>query len=66
MAYLAIKHKVVYHNQASALPQRSATDIVAALIYNVEIAFKDRKVATLVIIDIEGTFDIVLHNRLLL
>ena len=66
MAYLAIKHKIVHHNQAGALPQRSATDIVAALVHDVEMAFKHRKVATLVTMDVEGAFDAILRNRLLL
>lgn len=66
MAYLAIKHKVVHHNQAGALPQRSATDIVAALVHDVEMAFRHQKVATLVTMDVEGAFDAILRNRLLL
>ena len=66
MAYLAIKHKVVHHNQAGALPQRSATDIVASLVHDTEIAFKHQKVATMVTMDVEGAFDAILRNRLLL
>ena len=66
MSYLAIKHKVVHFNQAGALPQRSATDIVAALVHDLEIAFKQKKVATLVTMDVEGAFDAILCNRLLL
>jgi hypothetical protein len=48
------------------LPKRSVTDLVAALIHDIEEAFARKKVVTLVIIDIQGAFDTVMHNRLVL
>jgi ribonuclease HI len=66
LAYLAVKHKVLHPNQAGALPKRSATDIVTALVYDVERALGDGKVATLVTMDVKGAFDAILPNRLVL
>jgi len=66
MSYLAIKHKVLHVNQAGALPQRSATDIAAALTHDVERARRRKKVATLVTMDVEGAYDAILPNRLIL
>lgn len=69
MSYLAIKHKILHPNQAGALPQRSATDIAAALTHDVEQARrrrKQKKVATLVTMDVEGAFDAILRHRLIL
>ncbi|TQV90121.1 reverse transcriptase [Cordyceps javanica] len=69
MSHLAIKHKILHQNQAGALPQRSATDIAAALTHDVEQARrrnKKKKVATLVTMDVEGAFDAILRNRLIL
>ncbi|KAG6989251.1 putative RNA-directed DNA polymerase from transposon BS [Fusarium oxysporum f. sp. conglutinans] len=45
---------------------RSATDLVAALVHDIEEAFARKKVATLVTMDIQGAFDTVLRNRLIL
>ncbi|KID96614.1 reverse transcriptase, partial [Metarhizium majus ARSEF 297] len=66
LAYLAIKHKVLHPNQAGALPKRSATDIVTALVYDVERAVGNGKVATIVTMDVKGAFDAILPNRLVL
>jgi ribonuclease HI len=66
LAYLAIKYKVLHPNQAGALPKRSATDIVTALVYDVERALGKGKVATLVTMDVQGAFDAILPNRLVL
>ncbi|KAF4336512.1 endonuclease reverse transcriptase, partial [Fusarium beomiforme] len=45
---------------------RSATDLVAALVHDIEEAFARKKVATLVTMDIQGAFNTVLRNRLIL
>ncbi|OAQ58954.1 reverse transcriptase [Pochonia chlamydosporia 170] len=66
LAYLAVKYKVLHPNQAGALPKRSATDIVTALIYDVERALGNGKIATLVTMDVKGAFDAILPNRLVL
>ncbi|OAA55357.1 Ribonuclease H-like protein [Akanthomyces lecanii RCEF 1005] len=57
MAYAAIKHGILHPNQAGALPKRSAVDIVASLIYDIEKALAAGKVATLVTEDVMGAFD---------
>ncbi|KAL9563921.1 hypothetical protein ACKAV7_011956 [Fusarium commune] len=54
---------VLHPQQAGALPKRSATDLVTALIYDIEEAFARKKVATLVTMDIQGAFDTVMRNR---
>jgi hypothetical protein len=64
MSYLAIKYKVLHPIQAGALPQRSATDIAGALTFDAEHAHRNKKVATLVTMDVEGAFDVILRpNR---
>ncbi|EJP61622.1 reverse transcriptase, RNaseH [Beauveria bassiana ARSEF 2860] len=54
MSHLAIKNKILHPNQAGALPQRSATDIAAALTHDVEQARRrtTKRVATLVTMDL--------------
>ncbi|KAJ3455198.1 hypothetical protein MRS44_013798 [Fusarium solani] len=54
------------HNKLGLSPKRSATDLVAALIHDIEEAFARKKVATLVTMDIQGAFDTVMRNRLVL
>jgi len=66
LAYLAINHKVLHPNQVGALPKRSATDVVTALVYDAERALGNGKVATLVTMDVKGAFDAILPNRLIL
>jgi ribonuclease HI len=66
LAWAAIHYSVLHPQQAGALPKRSATDLVTALIHDIEEAFARKKVATLVTMDIQGAFDTVLRNRLVL
>jgi hypothetical protein len=66
LAWAAVYYNVLYPQQAGALPKRSATDLVTALIYDIEVAFAHKKVATLVTMDIQGAFDTVMRNRLVL
>ncbi|RKK39565.1 hypothetical protein BFJ69_g18522, partial [Fusarium oxysporum] len=66
LAWACIHHGVLHPQQAGALPKRSATDLVAALVHDIEEAFARKKVATLVTMDIQGAFDTVLRNRLIL
>ncbi|KJZ70477.1 hypothetical protein HIM_10149 [Hirsutella minnesotensis 3608] len=56
----------VHPQQIGALPKRSAVDLVAALVHDIEEAFARKQVATLVTLDIQGAFDTVLCNRLVL
>ncbi|EXU95102.1 reverse transcriptase domain protein [Metarhizium robertsii] len=66
LAWAAIHHGVLHLQQAGALPKRSAVDLVTALIYDIEKAFAWKLVATLVTMNIQGAFDTVLRNRLIL
>ncbi|KAM5344599.1 hypothetical protein ACJ41O_013134 [Fusarium nematophilum] len=66
LAWAAIHYGVLHPQQAGALPKRSATDLIAALIHDIEEAFTRGQVATVVTVDIQGAFDTVLRNRLIL
>ncbi|KAF5264887.1 hypothetical protein FOXYS1_4318 [Fusarium oxysporum] len=66
LAWAAMYYSVLHSQQARALPKRSATDLVTILIYDIEEAFARKKVATLVTIDVQGAFDTVMCNRLML
>ncbi|KJK84914.1 hypothetical protein H633G_11266 [Metarhizium anisopliae BRIP 53284] len=60
-----IHYEVLHPQQAGALPKRSAVDLVAALVHDIEEAFAHKQVVTLVTADIQGAFDSALYNRLL-
>ncbi|KJZ70204.1 hypothetical protein HIM_10390 [Hirsutella minnesotensis 3608] len=66
LAWASIHFGVLHPQQIGALPKRSAVDLVAALIHDIEEAFARKQVATLVTLDIQGAFDTVLRNRLVL
>ena len=66
LAWASIHYGVLHPQQAGALPKRSAVDLVAALVHDIEEAFAHGLVATLVTMDIQGAFDTVLRNRLIL
>ncbi|TQW06752.1 reverse transcriptase, RNaseH [Cordyceps javanica] len=66
MAYAALRNGILHPSQAGALPKRSAVDIVASLIYDIEKALAAGKVATLVTEDVMGAFDAILRNRMVL
>ncbi|RKK42613.1 hypothetical protein BFJ69_g18392, partial [Fusarium oxysporum] len=66
LAWAAVYYSVLHPQQAGALPKRSATDLVTALIHDIEEAFARKKVATLVTMDVQGAFDTVMRNRLVL
>lgn len=66
LAWASIHYGVLHPQQAGALPKRSAVDLVAALLHDIEEAFARGQVATLVTMDIQGAFDTVLRNRLIL
>ncbi|KJZ68476.1 hypothetical protein HIM_01090 [Hirsutella minnesotensis 3608] len=66
LAWASIHYAVLHPQQAGALPKRSAVDLVAALIHDIEEAFARGQVATLVTADIQGAFDTAMCNRLVL
>ena len=64
MAWIAVTHKVLHPQQFGALPARSAVDLAAALIHDVEEAWLKRLKASMLTLDIKGAFDAVLPGRL--
>ncbi|KAI1004647.1 hypothetical protein K3495_g3568 [Podosphaera aphanis] len=65
MSTLAITAGVVAHQQFGALPKRSASDLVSCVVRDIEEARTQKCTSTLVTLDVQGAFDAVLHNRLL-
>ncbi|KID83882.1 Endonuclease/exonuclease/phosphatase [Metarhizium guizhouense ARSEF 977] len=59
-------HYAVLHPQQAGAAKRSAIDLVAALVHDIEEAFARGEVATLVTADIQGAFDTAMCNRLVL
>lgn len=67
LAWASVHYGVLHPQQAGALRTRSAVDLVtAALIHDIEIAFSNQQVATLVTMDVQGAFDTVMRDRLIL
>ncbi|KAF6515167.1 hypothetical protein HZS61_005073 [Fusarium oxysporum f. sp. conglutinans] len=66
LAWAAVHYSVLHPQQAGALPKRSATNLVTDLVHDIEEAFARKKVATLVTMDVQGAFDTVMRNRLVL
>jgi hypothetical protein len=66
VSLLALEHKILPEQYFGALPKRSATDLVACLIHDVEVALSKGLVATLLTLDIAGAFDIIMKGRLIL
>ncbi|KFG82252.1 hypothetical protein MANI_110836 [Metarhizium anisopliae] len=66
LGWASINYAVLHPQQAGVLPKRSAVDLVAALIHDIEEAFARGQVATLATADIQGAFDTAMCNRLVL
>lgn len=66
VSLLAMEHKLLPEQYFGALPKRSATDLVACLVHDAEVALAQGSVASLLTLDISGAFDIVMRNRLIL
>ena len=52
LAWASVHFGVLHPQQIGALPKRSAVDLVAALVHDIEEAFARKQVATLVTLDI--------------
>lgn len=63
-AHQALAHSIVGPRQCGALPRRSAVDLTSALTHDVELAWGQRKVCSLLTLDIQGAFDAVFPRRL--
>ncbi|OAQ74382.1 endonuclease/reverse transcriptase [Purpureocillium lilacinum] len=66
LAWASIRYGILHPQQIGALPKRSAVDLVAALVHDIETALANGQVATLVTMDVQGAFDTVMRNRLIL
>ena len=64
LAWTAIKHKVLHPQQFGALPCRSATDLAAALVHDIEESWARGLSASILTLDLKGAFDAVLSGRL--
>ena len=65
MSHLAISYDVVGHQQFGALPKSSATDLISCVVHDIEEAHSQGWASRFVTMDIQGTFNAVLDNRLL-
>lgn len=64
IARIAIRNKVLSMQQFEALPNRSAVDITTCFTHHVERALNEGRTAIMLTLDIKGTFDSVLSERL--
>jgi hypothetical protein len=64
LAWAAIRENLIHPQQFGALPGRSATDLITAVIHDVEETLLRGKVASMLTLDIKGAFDAVLPGRL--
>ncbi len=64
LAWTAIREKVLHPQHFGALPRRSATDLAAAVIHDIEEARIRGKVTSMLTLDVKGAFDAVLPGRL--
>jgi hypothetical protein len=65
LAWVAIKHKVLHPQHFGALPCRSATDLAATLVHDIEECWARGLCASMLTLDIKGAFDAVLQGRLI-
>ncbi|CBF84144.1 hypothetical protein AN2724.2 [Aspergillus nidulans FGSC A4] len=65
IAVRAIQADVLAPCHFGALPGCSAIDLVQVLVHRVEEAFQQGKDASLLLLDVKGAFDAVIHQRLL-
>lgn len=66
VSLLALEHKILPEQYFGALPKRSATDLVACVTHDTEVALAQGLVVSLLTLDVSGAFDIVMRNRLIL
>jgi hypothetical protein len=64
LAWTAIREKVVHPQHFRALPGRAASDLVAAVVHDIEESWARGKVVSLLTLDIKGAFDAVLPGRM--
>ncbi|KAL5614700.1 uncharacterized protein BROUX77_000537 [Berkeleyomyces rouxiae] len=64
ITFLALENSILHPQQFGALPKRSASDLVACVIHDIERNWAESKVSTLLTMDVKGAFDAVLPGRL--
>lgn len=62
LAYIALKCKLFNLLHFGATPRRLAVDAVATLTHDIEKAFRDKKIMTVLTFDIKGAFDRVMEG----
>src|SRR6266480_3389130 len=65
LSWLAIRQKVLPRQQFGALPLRSATDLVAAAVHDIEEAWSRGKVVSMLTLGVQGALDTVLPGLLI-
>ena len=65
LAYTTVRSAVTSPTHFGALPKRSATDLVSCLAADLEAALACGESAALLLLDVNGAFDSVVHNLLL-
>ncbi|POS88366.1 hypothetical protein EPUL_000107 [Erysiphe pulchra] len=65
MSHLAIVYDIVGTQQFGALSKRSATELISCVVHDIEEARSQAWASAIVTLDVQGTFDTVLHNRLI-
>ncbi|KAI0997128.1 hypothetical protein K3495_g11059 [Podosphaera aphanis] len=64
MSWIAIRHKIIAIQQFGALPGRSAVDLTICLTHDVGRALSEGRSASMLTLDLKGSFDAVLPGRL--
>ena len=64
LAWAAVREKITHPQYFGALPGRSAVDLAAAAVHDIEESWARGKVVTLLTLDVRGAFDAVLPGRL--
>jgi hypothetical protein len=65
LAWIAIREKIIHPQHFGALPGRSATDLTAAAVHDIEEALFCGKATSMLTLDIKGAFNAVLPGRLI-
>ena len=66
LAMTAMQHGLLSPQHGGALPKRSAADLTAAFTHDVEAAWARGERVTMITLDVQGAFDALLKNRLLI
>ncbi len=65
LAYLAETIDLLHFDQIGGRRKKSAIDVVIILIYDIQVAKQDKKVISVLFIDVKGAFDHVSANQLI-